>query len=129
MKLGVKNDITAHAGEYKTVPLFDGTCTPTGGSTCSDGFNIKSFGCVQIVGIDNKDRYMAWKVTPTPGPPYEPCMASDPNAVNGCKMCVDERMLQVKLGCDPSTGQSLCTTDCGKVDSGGDPGAGVRALA
>ena len=129
VKLGVKGNINARSGDYISVPLFDARCTaassPSGNACDAEGFNISGFGCVQIVGLEAQKKSLAWKATPTASGKY----CTPGNMSNGCEMCLDEKMLEVKVGCDPATGKGYCSTDCGKTTGGGDPGAGVRAVS
>lgn len=133
VKLGVKNSIATRNGDYVNIPLFNGRCAPAAqnGNVCDvDGFNVSGFGCVQVQLLESQSKSLAWKVTPTPAAHgnYNPCMSTNPGAP-GCKMCLEEKMLPVKVGCDPATGVSMCETSCGRTNQGGNPGAGVRAVS
>jgi hypothetical protein len=129
VKLGVKGNVNGRSGDYVNVPLFNARCAPAAspsGHTCdAQGFNISSFGCVQVVGLETDKKSLVWAATPTAPGKY--CTAT--NRPNNCEMCLDEKMLEVKVGCDPATGATLCSTDCGKTSGGGAPGAGVRAVS
>jgi hypothetical protein len=116
-KLGVKNDINNQAGKYFTVPLYDKRCNTSGGSgVCdSEGFNISSFGCVQVGGLQPQPITIAWKATPTPDP-------LDPTK-KWPKECVKDKLLYVSVACNK------CSTDCGKTSGGGDPGSGIKAIS
>jgi hypothetical protein len=117
VKLGVKNDINDQAGKYFTVPLYGSRCDTSGGSGVCDaqGYNIVSFGCVQVGGLQPQPVSIAWKATPTPDP-------ANPKP-SWPKECIKDKMLYVSVACNQ------CPTDCGKTSSGGNPGAGIKAIS
>ena len=118
VKTGIKNAVNDRVGDYVTVPLFDGRCSPPNGSSgvCdTNGFNIVGFGCVGVEPWSPQKVRIAWKLTPTPDP-AQPNKPPDP-------YCSDEKMLPVTVGCNQ------CDTECGKTSGGGNPGSGIKAIS
>jgi len=138
IKFGAKNAINGtgsypgRVGDYVNIPLFDGRCAPAAspsGHACDDqGFNISGYGCVQVQEWAPQKVQLAWAQPPDPpesGKKY--CVSG---AIDKCNdWCISEKMLPVKVGCDPNTKVSLCETECGYTTGGGDPGAGIKAVS
>ena len=113
VKLGVRNEVNGRVGDYVSLPIFSGRCTPSEGGDCKEGFKVVQFGCMQEQRWDNKPIELEWRLTPTP-PPH-----GNPNPGR----CWKGQMMPVTVACNK------CDTECGSTTGGGNPGSGIKAVS